>query len=123
MIPISETERPFTKKALPAAESTVCEGSDVHAEACTHDKTRRFEHLRHPGTACWTEVSKNDNGFLAFLDGATFDSLCEVVFGVEGPCLSSETEAFFTCDFGNGATWCEIAFQDSVQIRRICETG
>jgi len=35
------------RKDSPATETTVCDTGHVQAETCTHDQTRRFQHLGH----------------------------------------------------------------------------
>ena len=65
------------------------------------------------GSSLWSEITQDDDGLFAFLDRSTFDGGDKLVLRVESPCLATEAEPLFTCDFGNSSAGCEVTPQNA----------
>ena len=132
--------------SVPSAEAPVSQACNVLTETSPHDQARRLEHLRHAcgtrsnccageyaayggaphetgsgrtGTTLGAEITEDDDGLLALLEGATLDGCDEIIFGVEGAGFSSEGKALLARDLRDGAARREVALEDAVPPRRM----
>jgi len=75
-----------------------------------------FNMQEHTGASLWTKVPQDNDRLFSFLDGAAFDSLDEIVFGVKRTGFPCKSESLLAGNLGDGTPRRKVAFQDPVNV-------